>query len=55
MSVENLLALFGTSLLGILGWIAVSINDMSKNLAVVVFRIDNHEDRIKTLEDVKNN
>lgn len=41
---------FMAALLGILGWIAVNINDMSKSLALVVYRIDDHEKRIDYIE-----
>lgn len=48
-----LFTVFSTSLVGVLGWIAISINKMSELLAVVVFRVDNHENRITGLEKQK--
>jgi hypothetical protein len=41
---------FLAALLGILGWIGVNINEMSKSLALVVYRIDDHEKRIDYIE-----
>lgn len=52
MMVNDLLQnLFNPALLMLLGWIAYSINDISKILAVVVFKTDNHDERITNLED----
>lgn len=44
--------------LAVLGWMAVNINRISENLAVAVYKIDDHEKRIDVLEvlcrEVKN-
>lgn len=37
-------------MVGILGWMAQNIHSISKSLAVVVYRVDNHEERIDALE-----
>lgn len=36
--------------LAVLGWMAVNINRISENLAVAVYKIDDHEKRIDVLE-----
>jgi hypothetical protein len=41
---------FLAALLAILGWMAVSMNNISTALGVVVYRVDNHEIRIDQLE-----
>lgn len=38
------------AILTLLGWISNSLYDISKSLAVVVFQIQNHEQRLITLE-----
>lgn len=37
-------------MVGILGWMAQNIHSISKSLAVVVYRVDDHEERIDALE-----
>lgn len=38
-------------MVAILGWMAQNIHSISKSLAVVVYRVDNHEERIDALEN----
>lgn len=39
-----------TGALGILTWMATNLNRISESLAVVVYRLENHEKRIDVLE-----
>ena len=36
--------------LAVLGWMAININRISENLAVAVYKIDDHEKRLDYLE-----
>lgn len=38
--------------LAVLGWMAININRISENLAVAVYKIDDHEKRIDVLEAI---
>ncbi len=40
------------TLVAVLGWMAINLNDIAKSLAVIVTRVDNHENRIRELEDL---
>ena len=38
------------ALIGVLGWMAINIQDMSRSLAIAVTKIDEHERRLLKLE-----
>lgn len=42
-----------TATLGVLGWMGLNISEISKNLAVAVYKIDDHERRINRLENLQ--
>lgn len=39
-----------TAALAVLGWMALTLTSISESLAVVVYKVENHEKRIDTLE-----
>ena len=49
-----LLPTFLGAILTLLGWISNSLYDISKSLAVVVFQIQSHEERLNSLEMWRN-
>jgi hypothetical protein len=42
--------LFLASLLAVLGWIALELSSISKSLGIVVYRLDEHQVRIESVE-----
>ena len=45
-----LIPAFLSAILAILGWMAVSLQDINRSLAVAVTKIDDHERRLQLLE-----
>jgi hypothetical protein len=43
-----------TTCIGVLSWMAITLQDIGRNLAVVVYRVDDHERRMQALEGIIN-
>lgn len=47
---DHIIVALMTAGLGIFGWIAISVTELNKNVAVVVSTVAQHEKRIELLE-----